>query len=109
MVTRAVSVMAAARVLRVEDSARRWPRGGGRERGIAIGEYERGCCEAPIDRHRSIRGTRLDRRARACGERGDGLGSAARGYPHSSEYGEPLCTSHASLCVDRYTTPKGEE
>ena len=24
------------------------------------------------------------------------------GYPHSSDYGEPLCTSHASLCADSY-------
>jgi hypothetical protein len=37
-------------------------------------------------------------------------GSVARPgvYPHSSEYGEPLCTSHASLCADPYTTVNGE-
>jgi hypothetical protein len=34
---------------------------------------------------------------------------AQRGaYPRSSEYGEPLCTSHASLCADSYTSPNGE-
>ena len=31
------------------------------------------------------------------------------GLPHSSEYSEPLCTSHASLCADPYATPNGEE
>ena len=31
------------------------------------------------------------------------------GYPHSSGYTEPLCTSHSSLCVDSYTSPNGEE
>ena len=30
------------------------------------------------------------------------------GYPHSSGYTEPLCTSHSSLCADAYTSPNGE-
>jgi hypothetical protein len=30
------------------------------------------------------------------------------GFPHSSGYDEPLCTSDSSLCADAYTSPDGE-
>ena len=30
------------------------------------------------------------------------------GFPHSSGYDEPFCTSHSSLCVDSYANPGDE-